>query len=523
MKSNTTKSITLVATLWAMVAAALLNVSSAQVGTEPIPNLTISGTNGNVVLSWFGQNGVTYQLESSSDLTTWTNFSSAVTGTGNSLMVTYPIGGQSSCFFRLKILIPPDTTSAVFDPQTGVLTIAGDDLDNTIVVSRDAAGNLRVNGGAASILGGVPTVANTVLIQIFGHGGSDQISLDESNGPLPKANLFGEGGNDTLIGGSGADVLNGGPGMDTLMGRGGADSLLGGDDGDIIIGGDGNDVVQMGNGNDRFIWNPGDGTDVIEGGDGIDTIEINGGNGAEDFTITANGTRVRFDRINPAPFFLDIGTCENLILNANGGNDTLSCTGNLAPLIQITADGGPGDDTLRGSNGADTLRGGDNNDFIDGNQGNDTILLGPGEDVVQWDPGDGSDTIDGQDGNDRLLFNGSAIGEIFDASANGARVRFTRNIGAVVLDLDGIENLELNALGGADSFTVNDLTGTGPDQHQRPPRFRGWRHHGDAQVDTDHHQRHCRRRYHHGDTSRRQPSGHWACGQRARGRVRDDD
>ena len=32
-------------------------------------------------------------------------------------------------------------------------------------------------------------------------------------------------------------------------------------------------------------------------------------------------TRVRFDRLNPAPFSIDIGTSENLVVNMNGGND----------------------------------------------------------------------------------------------------------------------------------------------------------------------------------------------------------
>src|SRR4029450_4503945 len=145
------------------------------------------------------------------------------------------------------------------------------------------------------------------------------------------------------------------------------------------------------------------------------------------------------DRINPAPFFLDIGTVENLVLNANGGNDTLSCTGNLAALIQITADGGPGEDTLLGSNGNDLLLGGDDKDFIDGQQGTDTVLLGTGDDTFQWDPGDGSDTVEGQDGTDTLLFNGSAGAEILEVSPNGARVRFTRNLGTVVMDLDDVE------------------------------------------------------------------------------------
>ena len=151
-----------------------------------------------------------------------------------------------------------------------------------------------------------------------------------------------------------------------------------------------------------MIWNPGDDTDLNEGGDGTDTVEVNGGNGAEQFTTTANGTRVRFDRLNPAPFAIDIGTSENLVLNANGGDDSFSATGNLAALIRITVDGGAGNDTLLGSNGVDILLGGDGNDFVDGNQGNDVAFLGAGDDTFQWDPGDGSDTVEGQDGTDTM-------------------------------------------------------------------------------------------------------------------------
>jgi Ca2+-binding RTX toxin-like protein len=122
---------------------------------------------------------------------------------------------------------------------------------------------------------------------------------------------------------------------------------------------------------------------------------------------------VRFDRLDPAPFSLDIGTTENLVLNANGGNDTFAATGNLAELIQITVDGGDG------------------NDFIDGQQGNDQVFLGADDDIFQWDPGDGNDVVEGQAGTDTLLFNGSAINDNIDISANGARVRFFRSIGTV--------------------------------------------------------------------------------------------
>jgi Ca2+-binding RTX toxin-like protein len=236
--------------------------------------------------------------------------------------------------------------------------------------------------------------------------------------------------------------------------------LFGGRENDTLTGGDADDQVFGESGDDRMVWNPGDDTDLNEGGSGFDTVEVNGGGGAEQFTATANGTRVRFDRINPAPFSIDIGTSENLVLNANGGDDRFSATGNLAALINITVDGGAGNDTLLGSNGADILLGGSGDDFVDGQQGDDVALLGVGHDAFQWDPGDGSDTIEGQDGTDTMVFNGSGGAEIFDASANGGRLRFTRNLGNVVMDADDVEVVDVNALGNTDTVVVNDLSGT---------------------------------------------------------------
>ena len=340
------------------------------------------------------------------------------------------------------------------------VTVFGDSLGNTITISRDAAGKILVNGGAVAVSGGTPTVANTALIQVSGQAGNDTITLNEAVGALPRANVFGGAGNDTLTGGSGGDQLFGQAGNDSLLGKGGFDFLFGGADNDILTGGDADDQAFGESGNDRMIWNPGDDTDLNEGGAATDTVEVNGGNGAEVFTTTANGTRVRFDRLDPAPFSIDIGTSEKLTLNANGGNDSSSAVGNLAALIESTVDGGPGEDTILGSNGADRLMGGDGDDFVDGQQGNDAAFLGAGADVFQWDPGDGSDTIEGQDGTDTMLFNGSAGAEMFEASANGPRLRFTRNLGTIVMDADDVEVVDLNALGNTDTLTVNALSGT---------------------------------------------------------------
>ena len=209
-----------------------------------------------------------------------------------------------------------------------------------------------------------------------------------------------------------------------------------------------------------MIWNPGDDTDLNEGGGGVDTVEVNGGNGVEQFTTTANGARVRFDRINPAPFAIDIGTSENLVLNANGGDDSFSATGNLAALIAITVDGGAGNDTILGSNGIDRCSAA---------TATTSSMASRATTSPSWaqatTPSSGIRATAATRSKARtaptvMLFNGSAGDEIFDASANGQRLRFTRNLGNIVMDTDDVEVVDLNALDGSDTVTVNDLSGT---------------------------------------------------------------
>jgi Ca2+-binding RTX toxin-like protein len=228
------------------------------------------------------------------------------------------------------------------------LTINGDDAANNITVSRDVGGHLFGNGGAIAISPDIATVTNTDLIRVNGGDGNDVITLDEANGPLPAAQLFGGDGNDTLTGGSGNDSLSGQDGNDSLSGR--------------------------------------------------------------------------------------------------GGNDTLS--------------GGAGDDFIAGGAGNDRLVGGDGNDFLDGDQGTDVGILGAGNDVFRWDPGDGSDIVEGGSGFDEMLFNGAVGAEQFALTANDERSSFTRVQGNIVMDMDNVEKVTVNALGGEDTITINDPTGT---------------------------------------------------------------
>ena len=98
-------------------------------------------------------------------------------------------------------------------------------------------------------------------------------------------------------------------------------------------------------------------------------------------SASAAGPRVTFVR-DIGNITMDIAFTESLVVNALGGNDTLSGGAGLAALIPSV--------TFNGGDGADTITGGDGNDILNGGAGNDTITGGAG-----------NDTVDGGDGNDR--------------------------------------------------------------------------------------------------------------------------
>jgi Ca2+-binding RTX toxin-like protein len=127
--------------------------------------------------------------------------------------------------------------------------------------------------------------------------------------------------------------------------------------------------------------------------------------------------------------------------------------------LPTTVHGQDGDDLLLGGSGAELFEAGDGNDIVDGNRGNDTANLGALDDEFIWDPGDGSDTIEGRAGRDLMTFNGAGGNETFAAVDNGGRLRFTRNVGNIVMDTDGVEQVTVNALGGSDLVEIDDLAG----------------------------------------------------------------
>ena len=197
---------------------------------------------------------------------------------------------------------------------------------------------------------------------------------------------------------------------------------------------------------------------VVNGLVGSDTLHINGTGAGDMIGVLTDGQNVALTGVGN--ILVEATGVENIVVTGGAGNDTINASGLIAGLTQLTIDGGPGDDLIVGSQGADLLRGGAGNDTVIGGRGNDTALLGNGNDTFIWNPGDGSDLVKGQGGFDTLLFNGANIAENIDISANGHGALFTRDVANVTMDLNSIEQIKFNALGGADNIVVNDLSGT---------------------------------------------------------------
>ena len=298
-------------------------------------------------------------------------------------------------------------------------------------------------------------------------GGTDTVNVHNLTGTgLSTANINlagfdgtpdGAADNVNVIGTDGADsaTVGGSGGVVAVTGLGETVRVSGGETGDGVgvdtLGG--NDTIT------NSVLTPGPASVNIDGGADSDTTTYNGTAAADTIGIALNGTAVA--TFTPTGGLQNTTNVENLAVKGLGGDDTIPGQNGIASLTHLTIDGGDGNDTLAGGDGDDTLLGGNGNDTIDGNRGNDVAFGGGGNDTFVWDPGDGSDTLEGQGGTDAMDFNGSNAGEKIDVSANGSRVRLSRDIAAIMMDLNGIEGLNIRALGSADTITINDLTGTG--------------------------------------------------------------
>src|SRR5262249_40820667 len=187
------------------------------------------------------------------------------------------------------------------------------------------------------------------------------------------------------------------------------------------------------------------------GDSAADKVVVNGTAGDDSISISSGASGVTVNGLAAKVTVAGADSLDSLTINGLAGNDTINASGLKAGVINLTINGGAGDDVITGSQGNDTVIGG---------QGADTAKLGAGDDTLVWNPGEGSDTVDGQAGNDTLLFNGANIAENMELSANGNHALLTRNVGTITMDLKSVETVDINALGGADTITVDDQSKT---------------------------------------------------------------
>lgn len=237
--------------------------------------------------------------------------------------------------------------------------------------------------------------------------------------------VYGDGGNDILLGNAGADhvygeagddLIYGGTLPDFLDGGIGNDEIHGGDDADVVIGAAGNDKlfgeagideIQAGAGDDYLSGGidvdttfGGAGQDVIDGGEGLDTNygewgddRMFGGAGPDQLfggygdDILNGGTGGQSQNLNVdeclGEFGFNIASFSDLNVPLNKVADLHFQNINLAtstPFGQLWVDihgieGSAISDQIIGDSGNNWLIGGGNNDYVTGGPGDDVIIL----------------------------------------------------------------------------------------------------------------------------------------------------
>ena len=257
--------------------------------------------------------------------------------------------------------------------SSGTIFVVGDNTDDTVAITETDAREIVVKVNDLE-----PAVFSEELVAqiiVWGRDGDD--SIDNSTHKFSE--LFGQSGDDLLVGGFITDSISGGDGNDTIIGRGADDLLLGGAGNDTLSGNNGNDTLNGGDGDDLLLGE--DGNDALYGSAGSDRLW---GQAGDDQLIGTSGLN-----------HLHGGAGNDSIF---GGDDADAIWGGEG---QDSISGGLGDDWIAGEAGHDRLLGGDGTDFLRGDQGNDEIFGGEGNDRVEG--GQGNDTITGGAGSDLLI------------------------------------------------------------------------------------------------------------------------
>ncbi len=321
--------------------------------------------------------------------------------------------------------------------STDTLEFFGSVTPDQLTLRRETSGSFAALTltGSPNLLVSAGTGAGTNSVRIANHDGAssaiEQVRFLDAGGAVTEtwnaARITAEmlrptTGNDLIAGSAAAEALFGEAGNDTLIG--GAGGLFNHNDGSYGI--DGADTYSGGAGNDLLIGGYAADSYRFAAGFGQDTVRDRGGNrtavdelvfeglASTDFAISRRGDDLILQR-STAPgdsvqvegyFTADWawqGAFSRRIERFVFSDATLSHDGILALMTQGTE----GDDVITGTTDNDDFSALGGNDIVRGEGGNDVLDGGSGDDTLEGGPG--NDSLRGADGNDRL-YDGSASG-----------------------------------------------------------------------------------------------------------------
>lgn len=312
-------------------------------------------------------------------------------------------------------------TLAVMDPGTGNNTLDVVFNGTRITTLEGGTVNADVENVTADLGAGTDTLAYSAT--------SSAVTVNLATGTASGfasvtgiENVTGTNNADTFTGNAANNVFNGGAGTDTLVLAGAAGTHLFGVNG-------GNVTVAAGDGSQ--------GTDTLQS---IELVRI----GGVDHTLVFNGT----------------GNQGQTVSGGTGGQDGRA-------------------DLILGFGGNDTLNGNGGNDILYGGAGNDTLNGGAGNDRIVWTVGDGRDFADGGTGTDTMHVLGNATAETYNIYTRTAWLavagntigqlndnteiiiaRGGTNNAAIIAELDNIEEIVIDGMGGGDTFNAVGNFGT---------------------------------------------------------------
>ncbi len=310
------------------------------------------------------------------------------TGTISALEQAIQIDSDSVNITNSGTITTSSTTVAAIEIEDSSLSfesVNSPDFDPNLIVNSGEILSGGIAFDASSASGPENIIVNTggIVGDILFGAEDDRYDGREGN---VLGGVFGDDGNDVLLGGDEGNIFLGEVGNDTLKGGGGDDTLEGGTGDDVLFGQEGSDSLSGGLDNDEL--RGGEGADELFGEQGADTLH--GGEGDD---------------------LLDGGSSKDILR------------------------GGIGADSLMGGNARDTLYGGNDDDMLDGGSEGDTLYGGNGDDTL--DGGTGDDMIVGGRGDDELRGNTGADTFVF----------IRKNGDDVITDFsDDIDFLDLSAL-----------------------------------------------------------------------------